>query len=394
MIALRNDLVDFQHICERHVKFILQEQVDRSIDFYIGIFGFLPTIIGKRSQPKVIEQHISGMAETAQVSNQKYLLNALLKKSFRLKNKLDYGKLRHGNNYVVQVREMSAIKTCLEKLKKDCQSILRCDFYEDPVIMRDQVRTWETDYFVVKFLLPFIFDYDNWFLGLQPEEAWGPYQLTQTVNIRCCPYCNRQYTFSLVDRKGRKLGRPELDHFYPKSKHPLLALSFYNLIPSCHSCNSTLKGASTTGYDTHLSPYELNEKHAYMRFSYVPLTYDGSKGISEEVDIILEYNGDLGDVNLKRKVEGNIELFALQEIYKNHHNEVQRIVQLRSISSDRHIAILQETYRDFDLSYEEAYRLAYGNYFDERHFHKQPLAKLTKDIAFELGILPEYIPPD
>ena len=52
------------------------------------------------------------------------------------------------------------------------------------------------------------------------------------LNIRTCPYCNRHYTFTL--NKGAKAA-PEFDHFYDKADHPLLAVSFYNLVPSCHT---------------------------------------------------------------------------------------------------------------------------------------------------------------
>ncbi|TCL67476.1 hypothetical protein EV196_10232 [Mariniflexile fucanivorans] len=31
--------------------------------------------------------------------------------------------------------------------------------------------------------------------------------------------------------------KPELDHYYPKSLYPYFGVSFYNLIPSCQSCN-------------------------------------------------------------------------------------------------------------------------------------------------------------
>lgn len=64
------------------------------------------------------------------------------------------------------------------------------------------------------------------------------------LNIRTCPYCNRQYTFT-IDNKHTKTA-PEYDHFYDKAHYPLLAVSFYNLIPSCHTCNH-IKGVKRGG---------------------------------------------------------------------------------------------------------------------------------------------------
>jgi len=40
--------------------------------------------------------------------------------------------------------------------------------------------------------------------------AW----LAQVLNINVCPYCNRQYTFTINSRTGKT--RPQFDHFHPK----------------------------------------------------------------------------------------------------------------------------------------------------------------------------------
>ena len=49
-------------------------------------------------------------------------------------------------------------------------------------------------------------------------------QFTQSIGTDTCSYCNRNYTYSLQKAKSIK---PEIDHFFPKSKYPFLALSFY-----------------------------------------------------------------------------------------------------------------------------------------------------------------------
>ena len=52
------------------------------------------------------------------------------------------------------------------------------------------------------------------------------------LNIDTCTYCNRNYT---LDFKNLNNSRAQLDHWFPKESFPILALSFYNLIPSCSS---------------------------------------------------------------------------------------------------------------------------------------------------------------
>ena len=53
--------------------------------------------------------------------------------------------------------------------------------------------------------------------------------LTEDLKINVCPYCNRNF----INQKGGI----EIDHYFSKSQYPLFSLSFYNLIPCCHSCN-------------------------------------------------------------------------------------------------------------------------------------------------------------
>ena len=57
-------------------------------------------------------------------------------------------------------------------------------------------------------------------------------KLIADLDISVCPYCNRNFIYN-TDKK-----RPsEIDHFHAKSKYPLLAMSFYNLVPACKVCN-------------------------------------------------------------------------------------------------------------------------------------------------------------
>ena len=52
------------------------------------------------------------------------------------------------------------------------------------------------------------------------------------TGLTVCPYCNRSY----INSRERNLGA-ELDHFYNKKDYPMFAISLYNFIPSCSTCN-------------------------------------------------------------------------------------------------------------------------------------------------------------
>ncbi|WP_445947085.1 HNH endonuclease, partial [Shewanella sp.] len=80
--------------------------------------------------------------------------------------------------------------------------------------------------------------------------------LYQNIGLKnlTCPYCNLE-TISIIQTNDKGKMLLSLDHFYPKSLYPYLALSFYNLIPSCHNCNSNIKQDKNFTIETHINPY-------------------------------------------------------------------------------------------------------------------------------------------
>ena len=65
------------------------------------------------------------------------------------------------------------------------------------------------------------------------------------LNIKSCPFCNNNYIYFYEEGAKKFNTLATLEHYYPKSKYPHLSLSFYNLIPSCNTCNSKFKGNET-----------------------------------------------------------------------------------------------------------------------------------------------------
>jgi len=392
MIAFREKLKDLDNLSDLHKACVLP-YAKRMIGFYIDVFNYLPKIVDKGPDKKKIVKTIKEIKDKHECEHYKRLLKPLLAKKAWLKNEEDLVNLIRRDNYLTPAKNHTAISIALADLLLNFEAIICFDFCDDPIAKTTVYEGWKTTYAPVNFLLGQIFDYEEWFLKLPVKGNWGPYQMVMAMDIRSCPYCNRQYTFSLVDVAGKKKGRPELDHFLPKSRNPLLALTFYNLVPSCKGCNSTsLKGNTDTSYEKHLSPYEINQRNGAMRFTYKPETYEASIGNSEELAISLSFGGDPANKILKKKVNGNIKMFALDEIYENHTDIVQEIIKKRHDSSDRYIQTLQQTFKNFPVSVEDAYRLAFGNYYHEKDFHKRPLAKLVKDIAIELKTLVKHKP--
>lgn len=205
------------------------------------------------------------------------------------------------------------------------------------------------------------------------------YDLSQKLNIKTCPYCNRKYTVTIA--KGiKRTTRPDFDHFFPKSQYPLLALSFYNLVPSCLICNRTIKNQEVIVYGKYVHPYEEGFDNA-LKINFFPRDVDSSVGIQTNYEIIPVLD-PLQPVKAK-KCSDSFHLFKLKEIYEESHNgEIADIIRKHHISNGRYLEILKNA---FPIgSVDELYRLAFGNYYSEDDFEKRPLSKLTKDIVEQL----------
>ena len=98
-----------------------------------------------------------------------------------------------------------------------------------------------------------VFDYEAF--SRRDLPGWGAYALCIESRYTMCPYCHQAFAHTLVPMGGGRF-RPTLDHYYPKKKYPYLALSIYNLVPSCYTCNSQLKGGKDFYQKKHLHPYE------------------------------------------------------------------------------------------------------------------------------------------
>ena len=123
-----------------------------------------------------------------------------------------------------------------------------------------------------------------------------------------------------------------LEHYYPKAKFPHLSLSFYNLIPSCSTCNSKFGGTSEhIGKIVH--PYYDN--------------FDDNAEFSVSADSLEIKNGIELEVNLKAyndKYKTSIERFQLDKIYKQHNDIAKEIWNKAQIYNDDRINELYESF--------------------------------------------------
>ena len=140
------------------------------------------------------------------------------------------------------------------------------------------------------------------------------------MNIKTCPYCNRQFTFTLDEKEAK--AAPEYDHFYDKSDYPLLAVSFYNLVPSCHVCN-LVKGKKKT---VKVNPFFRGFESKFYLYD----KKDKSKRLNA-LEILSQGDGNLdlrkSDESESSADKGNIKAFGLKGLYAMHDDYVKEIIE-------------------------------------------------------------------
>jgi hypothetical protein len=149
-----------------------------------------------------------------------------------------------------------------------------------------------------------------------------------------CPYCN----YNQLDLVPN-LGTPnvlddatlylDLDHFFSKSQHPFFGVSFFNLIPACHSCNSVDKGAKLFSVDTQMHPYVHSfDDYFKFRVSLVAI-------LGDPIDRILI------DAIIPRPLDQSIENFNLLAKYDHLLSAVFGLIE-RFVKFKKYIGTPQE----------------------------------------------------
>ena len=207
--------------------------------------------------------------------------------------------------------------------------------------------------------------------------TYNAYDLAQKLKVNVCSYCNRNYTFT-IRNKSSKSTRPDFDHFYDKGTHPILALSFYNLIPSCILCNSRLKSTAKFSINTHLHPY----KDSFNDYAKFKLKIINSMFFYDEKAFELKL------VTTDIKAEKIKEDFALEVLYQEHKDIVLELIQKREIYPDSYIDDLFHQYEGtLFKNREDVLRHITGGYIEDKDINKRPLSKLIKDISEELDLI-------
>lgn len=195
------------------------------------------------------------------------------------------------------------------------------------------------------------------------------------IGITVCPYCNRNYIFNF-QKKSSLEATAQLDHFFDKSTYPYFAVSIYNLVPSCSTCNQRKSKKSNDIYYPFIESFDKDLKFK-LKIENSGFYYD-KNAIKIEKKII----------NNDKKVNSHIETFNIENLYNEHKDIVLELIQKAEIYNDSYIDELMQKYEGtLFKNREDLMRLITCGYITDEEINKRPLSKLIKDISEELGLV-------
>lgn len=119
-------------------------------------------------------------------------------------------------------------------------------------------------------------------------------------------------------------------------------LSFYNLVPSCHICNSNFKAKKEFNITKNIHPY-IQGFSSDMVFSIKPRNINFING-NHSANRIKFKKGNLSTWNNVKAVFENTSTFQLTKLYNMHKDYVDEIIQKSIIYNQDYINSLYQTF--------------------------------------------------
>lgn len=224
-------------------------------------------------------------------------------------------------------------------------------------------------------------------------DATGPSSfpkdsIVKALGVDICPYCNREgvkvIPVDKIDENGNivtKNIKAELDHFYPKELYPYLAVSLYNLVPSCETCNHYSNKYRSDPYATGLiTPFLLKD----------------SRGIQFHISVRLEKISNLKIAYQDVKIEvlsndmmsRNVYEFSLLPVYNSYHKpDAAQVYNIyKSAENQARVAMAQGLTSHLGTPNDiiKSERINANAHFCENQFSRVLLSKMKSDIWRQL----------
>ena len=338
--------------------------------------------VDERKWEKIKEEHSEWYSDNIlpNIRNAYEFIESQKSKSYSMKKYLELLKkiIDKGKDFIIQKelfldyenKEIDKIIKIMKKKNKKSKSILEIRF--------EKLNISE------EYLPNQLFCYKKLQTG---NKNWNRHKLLSLIGIEICPYCQRNYISSYEENNDEKT-TADLDHFYPKSLYPFLALSLYNFIPSCQICNSRFKGNKDTRDSVYLYEEGFDELGVKFRTSKEVISETLGERYSDFY-VKIDYE-NLKNKEDGEKVKNSIENLGLDRVYKKSHNQyIQNLLYNIEKYPENYLENCVEMFEsnvDKKKQLEEYFKDIVKEPYRKRIENREPLAKLTKDILEEFNI--------
>lgn len=212
--------------------------------------------------------------------------------------------------------------------------------------------------------------------------------------VKFCPYCNLTEVEYNTTEGGSGATTHELDHFFDKDRYPLLACSFFNLVPSDGTCNGrTNKGSINFTDEFHLNPHRDG---FVSEFVFIPMlkgkkvkeigyNIRAKKGSTIRKQMFGSNEELYEDRDATKNHEkGNVNVFTLYSKYKGRTKKAQFVINdlVNADNGKRAIMRLLNMMPGMDINkvYKTWYEDTIKTPFDSRDFNDEAYSKFNRDI--------------
>lgn len=201
------------------------------------------------------------------------------------------------------------------------------------------------------------------------------------VDIEICPYCGRSYIYYAehpTKSNPQTLVKPDIDHFLPKDEYPYLAINYYNLIPTCTTCNK-----SPCKWDNDPIGCTRNKEYLMHPYSFedwkIKFTYKPTSKLYDKRYIKINMTCKDADLDIGYKTWLNLDQF-----YSKHNGMVKNMyVQLMGLQKSYQI-FTQRSFRIPSRFIAQLPELVFGYPLAPERAKEELMYKFKKDIFLQM----------
>ena len=194
------------------------------------------------------------------------------------------------------------------------------------------------------------------------------------LGIKSCVYCNAQYA-TTATIKGKIAATYDLDHYFPKSHHPFLCTSFFNLVPVCARCNR-VKNDSKPTFCLYTDDFK---KLRPFKLGLDPKSVINYMLTHQEQNLTIQMAPNI--TSEKTELNEHIRQLGLDELYSAHKDAASEVLWKAKIYNKAFRQQLETQFGKFLPHMDDDIdRFVAGFSLRRGDVHKRPLTLLGQDI--------------